>query len=471
MKKEKKTIKEPAKRIEVKNKVDVVVCGGGPAGVTAALAAAKMGMEVVLIESYGFLGGVITAAGVNGIGGWQYDVDGEPLISGLPMEIMKRLANVGGADKQFVDDISSSVNNDDYPPGLNLNVYWIRSNPELLKIVLDKMMEEAGVQLMYHTNAVMPVMEENRVKGVYIESKSGRQAILAKIVIDCTGDGDIAARSGADFQMGRVEDGACQPLSMIYTVGNADISGLFDRHESGKDPLVRNRYQKAVELSRKRREIVLNPNDIFCAATPLNKKYPLIKSVNFTRVQGVDTTDVDQLTEAEIIGRKQVLEGINFMRKYMEGCKDAFLVSIPPHIGIRESRRIKGRYTLTGDDVKNGARFPDGIARGIYTLDIHNPTEIGQPSTLIELEQPYDIPYRSLLPEGIENILVAGRCISGDFVALSSYRIQSHCMAMGEAAGTAAAQAITKQELPGEINVSRLRKQLKENGANPGSDI
>jgi hypothetical protein len=169
-----------------------------------------------------------------------------------------------------------------------------------------------------------------------------------------------------------------------------------------------------------------------------------------------------------VLGRRQVQEAIRFMRRHMAGGTECALISIAAQIGIRESRRILGDYVLTGRDVQTAARFPDAITRGIYTLDIHNPTEVGKPSTLIELEKPYDIPYRCLLPRGIDGLLVAGRCISGDSVALSSYRIQSHCMAMGQAAGTAAAMAAAGKASPRQLNVQALRRVLTENGANVG---
>ncbi len=468
------TVHEAAREVSVREQVDVVVCGGGPAGVGAAIAAARMGMTVTLVESFGFLGGMITAAGVNGIGGWQHDLDGRPLVQGIAMDIMRKLARIGGVSEADVERVFTPVDRrPTYREG-SLGCYWLDTNPEYMKIALDEMMEQEGVKVILHANAVMPVMDGNAVRGIFIESKSGRQAILAKITIDCTGDGDIAARAGAEFDIGRPEDGACQPMTMIFTVGNADIPPMSQKLSEDKshlEPLVRNRYEGAVRLARERGEIVLNPNDIFCAATPLDRRYRHVRSVNFTRIQKMDATNVDDLTKAEILGRKQVLEAVSFMRKYVLGCDEAFLISMPATIGIRESRRIKGEYTLTGDDIQNGARFDDCILRAIYLIDIHNPTDVGKPSTLKMLDQPYDIPYRCLVPQGIENLLVAGRCISGDIVALSSFRIQSHCIGLGEAAGTAAALAISMDRTPRQLDASKLREILTRNGANVGMGI
>lgn len=470
-KQKRKTIKEPNREIEVRDEVDVIVCGGGSAGIAAALAAARSGKRVILVERYGFLGGVATAAGVNGLGGWHYDVDGQPLIRGIPMEIMRRLTDSGGAVKEWVERLNRPEVSRDGLPYIfyGIGCYWIHTHPEHMKLVLDEMMQEAGVGLLYHCLAVLPIMHGNRVAGVVVESKSGREAILGKVVLDCTGDGDVAARAGAPFVQGREEDGACQPLSLIFTVGNADIEAFYESIDRGENPLARNRYEGALRTARQKGEYTLNPNDLICSAIPL---YPDRKmaNINFTRVQNIDTTKVEDLTRAEIIGRKQVFEAIRVMRKYMTGFEDSYLIAMPAQIGIRESRRIMGDYMLTGEDIQRGARFADGIGRGIYLIDIHNPTEVGKPSTLIELEKPYDIPYRCMIPKGVENLIVAGRCISGDHVALSSYREQSHCMIMGEAAGNAAALATEAGKTPREINIPELRKRLEKTGANIGPE-
>jgi hypothetical protein len=467
------TIREEGRDIPVYGEYDIVVCGGGPAGVAAAMASARMGRSVLLIESYGFLGGVNTAAGVNGIGGWQHDLDGRPLIAGIGREMMYRLAEQGGADPQEVEQVFLPVSGrPTYREG-GLGCYWIRSNPDIVKIVLEDMLIEKGVKLLYHCQAVLPIMQDRIVQGVYLENKSGRYAVKAGIVIDCTGDGDLAARSGAAFQIGHPHSGHCQPMSLIFTVGNADIPPLkYDERTDERDVpiLERNRYAEAIKLARNNREIVLNPNELFCAATPVNRDNRSIRSVNFTRVQCADATDADQLTQAEITGRKQVLESILFMRRYVKNCENAFLINILPQIGIRESRRITGSYVLTQDDVLNGARFPDSIARGIYLLDIHNLEGVGK-STLRLLDQPYDIPYRSLVPLQIDNLLVAGRCISGDHGALASYRIISHCLATGEAAGTAAALAIKNKQKPRDISIEILQQCLVNQGANIGEDL
>ena len=462
-------IHEPPRQTPARARVDVLVCGGGTAGAIAALAAAQQGASVALVEQQGFCGGVNTYACVNGVGGWQYDLDGRPLISGLPLDVMQMVAELGGGDVEQIGRLRRPTpDGPDYRDG-GLGCFWVRTNPEMMKLALDRMLKAAGVHLLYGTMVTEPVLDGHRVRGGIIESKSGRQAILADVTIDATGDGDIAARAGAEFEFGRPEDGACQPMTMIFTVGKSNVDKLWfrpDEPDPEADPLVRGRYGAAVTLARQRGEITRNPNDILCAATQIGPNSD-VQMVNFTRIQGLSAVDADDLTAAWIVGREQVHEAVAFMRKYVRGCPEAFLISTAG-LGLRESRRIAGEYTLTGDDVLNGRSFGDQIARGIYLLDIHNPTEIGQPSTLQMLDAPYGIPYRCLIPRKIDGLLVAGRCISGDHVALASYRIQSHCMAMGQAAGTAGALSAQYGCMPRDLPFADLAERLLQDGVNLG---
>lgn len=464
-------ISEPARDIPVRDQVDVAVCGGGVSGVIAALAAARCGARTVLIEHHGFLGGVNTAAMVNGIGGWQYDLDGAPLIGGIPLEVVRRIVEAGNGDTVQVDRLAVHRGAPpDYRDG-GLGCYWIGTNPEASKWALDRLMEEAGVRVLLHADAVRPIVDGPRVVGVFVESKSGREAILAKAVIDCTGDGDVAARAGAEFAIGRPGDGACQPMTAIYVAGNAAAPRLWygdPARDPEADPLRRERFAGAVRDARDKGTLFRNPNDLFCAATPLSRADERTHAVNFTRIQGRSAIDVTELSAAESEGRQQVREAIAFQRTYMPGCADAYLVQVAPHIGIRESRRILGDHVLTGEEILAGTHFPDAIARGIYLLDIHNPTEVGRPSMLRMLDRPYSIPYRCLLPRGLDGLLVAGRCISGDATALASYRVQSHAMALGQAAGTAAALAAQRSITPRELPATELRDALRTAGANVG---
>lgn len=466
-----RTITEPARAIPVRASVNVLVCGGGSAGCIAALAAARQGARVFLIESLPFLGGVNTAAQVNGVGGWQFDLDRRPLIDGLPMRLMRRIAETGGANVAAIERLSRpKPAAPDYTEG-GLGCFWLQVNPEYAKVALDRMMKEAGVEVLLCASVTAPLVENGVVLGAFIESKSGREALLADVVVDCTGDGDVAARAGASFAIGRPDDGACQPMTQMFTLGNCLPPRLWygdEDKDPESDPLLRHRLRGAIEEARRRGEFVLNPNDILCAATPLDEKADGIRALNFTRIQRKLPTDADQLTAALVEGREQVQEAVGFLRRRVPGCENAFLVQTAPMIGVRESRRILGDHILTGDEVLAGTAFADTIARGIYLLDIHNPSDYGKPSSLVMLKQPYGIPYRSLLPVGLENLIVAGRCISGDHVALASYRVQSHAMAIGEAAGTAAALAARSGIAPRALSARLLRDTLGANGANVG---
>lgn len=471
-----KTITEPARSLHVRREVDVVVCGGGPSGVCAAIAAARQGKSVALIEQYGFLGGVSTAAGVNGIGGWQHDIDGTPMIQGIPMEIMLELARLGGTEPEQVEKLFTPLpegETPDYVTVGSLGVYWVRANPEILKMVLDRMVDTAGIYTLYHSNVTAPLMEGRRITGVIVESKSGREAILAQRVVDCTGDGDIAARAGAPFKMGREDDGLFQPMTQIYTISYGDnivLNYSTEYHKVDESVLpaaVRGRYRGAIETARKNGDMDLNPNELFCAATGVNSPTDSNRMVNFTRVQGRSSIDAEELTLAEKEGRRQVIEALHFMHKYMPGCEGVELIAMPPQIGVRESRRILGEYELTGDDINRGARFYDGIGRCVYMIDIHNPKGT-KDSRLTQLKQPYDLPYRSLVPLEVENLLMAGRCISAEPVALASHRVMSHVMMEGQAAGTAAALSIESGARPRELDTGLLRRKLVESGVNIG---
>lgn len=468
------TVREAARDVPVRCRADVVVCGGGPAGAAAAMAAARLGRKVVLVEACGFLGGAITAAGINGIGGWQHDLDGRPLISGIAQELMEEACRQSRSDPEAVRQVfRSREGRPSYREG-GLGCYWLNINPAMMKIVLDRKLQACGVRLLLHCSAVYPILDGNVIRGVYIESKSGREAILADLVIDCTGDGDIACRAGAPVEQGEETTGLCQPGSLLFTAANADVPplnySLGADDESHLPPLERNRYEGAIRLARERGELTENPNELFCAATPLLPADGRVRSVNFTRLQRLCATDVESLTQAEIAGRRQVLEALDFMRKYIRGCEDAYLVTIQPQVGIRESRRVQGEYVLTGEDVLRGRRFEDCVCRGIYLLDIHNADGVGK-STLHLLDQPYDIPYRALVPLKVEGLLTAGRCISGDHTALASYRIISHCMQLGQAAGTAAALALERGCSVRSIPTAALRERLEKDGCNLGSGI
>ena len=431
-----RTIEEPRREIEVRDDVDIVVCGGGSAGMAAALAAARAGMKVILVERHGFLGGAATAAGVNGLGGWHYDVDGKPLIRGIPMEIMRRLAGNGGAIREWVNRLNKPEISREGLPYIfyGIGCYWIHTHPEHMKLAMDEMMQEANVGLLYHCLAVLPIMEGKDVRGVIVESKSGRQAILAKVVVDCTGDGDVAARAGATVEKGDEQIGRNRHF---LGIGMTDITALA-------------RKRGEWDIPRERISFISTMRDDEVA-------------VNMTRVPDVDAVDSLSLSAAELTARAQINQVVSLLRKYVPGFERARLNASSPKIGIRETRRIIGDYVLTGEDVLEGRRFADEVLLAGYFVDIHHPDREG--CTNIKPKGAYGIPYRCLVPLGVDNLLVAGRCLSAIHEGQAAARVMVTCMAMGEAAGCAAAMACQQNVTPRELNVGQLRERLIEQGA------
>jgi hypothetical protein len=434
-----KTIHEKKRTTSVIEKVEVLVVGGGPAGICAAVAAAKNGAKTLLVEHFGFLGGM-AATGLP-LHAFK-SADGNQVIKGIAQEIVDRLIKIGGTQGHQPGSIVS--------PSMRGSTTPV--DPEAFKHVAVEILEDSGAELLLYTLAVDGIVENGKVKGIIVESKSGRQAILSDIVVDCSGDGDIAVRCGASFKKGRDKDGLTQPPSLMFVLANVDTK------ESDKIPRseVRQLAKKAHELGE------LPPSvDQLWFFTLQNS----IVSVNGTRVNRVDGTEVKDLTRAELESRKQIPQVIDFLKKYVPGFKSAILVGTGPIIGIRETRRIEGDYILNADDIVEARQFEDQIAKSGYELDIHNPEGAGVTIRCVKNEGVYGIPFRCLLPKKIENLLVAGRCISTTYEAHSSTRVMGPCMAMGQAAGTAAALAVKEKITPRQLDVQELRRALSEQGA------
>ncbi|MDF2926900.1 MAG: FAD-dependent oxidoreductase [Paenibacillaceae bacterium] len=403
----------------VNGEYDVIVAGGGPAGIGAAVSAARNGMRTLLVERYGFLGGMWTAGLVN------------------PMFDTNRK---GGIVKELVE-------------GLKARNAWggwsgICFNFEEMKLVLDRMTTGAGVELLLHTQICGAITDAGSVKGIIVQNKSGRQAYLAKVIIDCTGDGDVAAMSGASFSIGREKDGLTQPMTLMFRIGNIDFM-----QQRSTD--LYNLIVKAVERHQ------------LDYAIPYTRPYILMfpgqrsAVVQLTHVRSALALNDKDMTEAEIAGRRQIMEAYELFRSYIPELAGVTLEQIAPQIGVRETRRIHGQYTLTLEDLLEGRRYADGIAICAFGIDIHQPDSEGQ-----EVYDPkaYHIPYRSLVPLGVNGLLVAGRCISGTYEAHASYRVTGNCTAMGEAAGTAAAIAVESGCEPGDIAVEKLKERLERQG-------
>lgn len=452
---EEKFILEPQRKIPVKMEVDVLVVGGGPTGIIAAQAASDDGLEVALIESKSFLGGNLT------IGLPILDFHGQKgnqIIKGLPDKFVNRLIDMNGATK-----IQRCP--------LHMSISFIE--PEEVKLAAINMMQENNVRVLLNTNCVGAVMDGDEIKGVFVESKGGRDAILAKVIIDCSGDGDVAYWAGAKFEKGNA-NGLLQPATLEFCLKNVDIDKLrfsVANHPDIYKPepippeyYAENRYFILVglkSLMQKARKDGLNlPVDTTVIVTGFGEGEIW---VNMTRVTGTDGTNPDSVTQAEFTARQQINHLIKYFKNYVPGFENAYMSRTAPFIGIRETRRVAGKYTLTKDDIMNRRQFEDGIAVVSYPLDIHQPD--GDGFSLEWSGDCYDIPYRSLVPEKILNLLVAGRCISSTHEAMASIRVMGPCMAMGEAAGRAAKISVRNGIRPSEIDVRDLRAELLNKGA------
>lgn len=456
------TIYEPARDVPVFAKVDVLVAGGGPAGIGAAIAAARNGASTMLVERLSFLGGVATAAPMPVL-----NVPVETL-SGVCRELFDRLIAQGGA-------VSGRLVNFD---------------PEMMKDVALEMAVDAGVQLLFYTWVVAPLAEGDSIRGVIVENKSGRQAILAKTVIDCTGDADLAAAMGVPMVKGRESDGKMRPVTALFRLGNVDIRQVVEYsrthpEEFTADPnknvldidrgVVRiEGFYDTVKRAREAGELDRNIHYLRMEGVEVEKGVVFINTV---RVYGIDGTSAADLSRAEVEARRQMRQIAAFIKKHIPGCEKSFLIDSAVSIGVRETRRIRGDYVVTGEDFFSGKHFEDGIAylhrRALPGHEIHSPDggEGGENDLTRKLaaeEHYFEVPYRSLLPQGVENLLVAGRSISGTHEADAWFRGIYSCISMGQGAGTGAALAVRQGVAPRQIDVWLLRQTLAAQGVNLG---
>ena len=411
---------------------EAIVCGGGPAGLCAAVAAAQEGADVLLIERYGFLGGVATAGLVTIF--MPYYTGGEQIIKGLFQEMLDRLDAAGGWSHRHDD--------------------WTRSDafdPEIMKLVAQEMLEEAGVRLRLHTMLVDAVADKGHVDRVLLASKSGWEAAEASLFIDATGDGDLAVRAGAEYEQGRPEDGLSQPMTLMFRMAGVDEQRIPPREEINA---LYDEAKAAGEIDNPRENVLW-----FYTTRPGEIHF------NTTRIIKRDGTSAADLTEAELEGRRQVKQMVHFLTEKVPGFENAHLIVTATQVGVRESRRITGEYVLTAADVLGARKFSDGIARGCYSIDIHNPEGTGTVIKELPEGESYDIPYRCLCPRGFENLLVAGRPISATHEAHSSLRVMPIAAAIGEAAGVAAAMCVANEQTVPEVDVAALRERLLRRGA------
>lgn len=454
-------IREPERQVPVIAEPDVLVVGSGPAGIGAAIAAARNGADVMMVERYGFLGGNLTMAMVNPMFTF-HDVEGRQVIRGIAGELVDRLVELD-ASQGHVKDLTFD------------NASMTPFDPEGMKHLLFTMVEEAGVKLLLHSFVAGAITKDQTVDAIIIESKSGRCAIRPKYVIDCSADADIVARIGAPFTKGREEDGAMQPVSLFFRIAGIDMPGLRRWMKENRDLLKDSPSDEEIDSVNAIAFLGLNDmvkeamarGEYPADAAPRILFYELPRegqvAVNASRLQGIDGTDVHDLTKAEVITRKQAWEIHKFLQKYVGGFESSYLLDTGVQVGVRETRHIVGDYTLTEDDVLEGRSFPDGIACGTFAIDIH-PPEGEQQVYTGSGKAVYEIPYRTLLPQGFDNILVAGRCISATHAAFGSARVMATSMGIGQGAGTAAAYAVKHGVTTREVDVEAVRRLLLEQG-------
>ena len=450
-----------ARDVPVIEQVDVLVVGGGPSGIGAAVGAARAGAKTALVEHYGFLGGAATA-GLVGPFMTSFSKDGETqLIGGVFEELVRRMEKIGGA-----------VHPKHVRAGSAEAGYYVFGHdhvtpfdPEALKLVADEMLEESGVRLFYHTSFVEPMLEGKWVRGIVIHNKSGLQAIPTQIVIDCTGDADVAYRAGVPTLKGRSQDGLTQPMTMFFRVANVDdavIDAYAESHPEERGRL----FHSIVEIAKRNGDFPIMRDKAGIYRTQEKGVW----RVNTSRLQGLDGTDADDLVYAELQGRKQVHVLMRFFRKYLPGFENAKLRDTAVQIGVRETRRIRGEYTLTAADLETGRHFNDVVVLGSFPIDMHpavgdgGGTDTGLAMGL-ETAPVYEIPYRCLVPKEIEQLLVAGRSVSGTREAIAAIRIMPTCIAMGHAAGVAGAIAVTDEAPVRDIEIAKLQHILNDQGA------
>ncbi len=434
----------------IEDQYDVVVCGGGPAGFSAALFAARNGAKVALIEQMGFLGGTATVNGVNVFPHGYHD--GERFV-------------IGGMFKEIYQEL---LRHDAIIPHWQRG--WEPFNMETYKLILDKLLKEAGVDVYLESTLVSVTMNENTISNILLNTLKGCIALEAKQFIDATGDGHLSMLAGVPYDIGRENDGAVQPYTLMFFVGGVDFDAIKEYNrdkswltEDGRTFVNGNGFRSFIEQA--------NADGLdYIPKKTIGSMYnipwlPGIVGVNFGRIFADTTLDPRRLFEDSHIGRLQVQQGVEILQKYIPGFKNCYLIESSPKVGRRESRRIKGLYTMTEDDIRKQQQFDDVIAQACYQIDIHGPTDASFQLVKIPKGMHYDIPYRSLVPCNCDNLLVAGRCVSASHEALAAIRVQPICMAMGQAAGTAAAMCAAENKHPADLNVKMLQQKLIEQDA------
>lgn len=429
---------------------DVIVAGGGPAGIAAAIAAARNSCEVLLIEKEAYLGGMATSASVPAFG--PYTDGRTPLIGGIGREVIEELKK-----KSYVSPFF------DFKEDRIKQMDWYPIDSEQLKEVLDRMVVESGCNLLLHSTVIGVECEEGTVKQIQVYSKSGIRTLEADFYIDCTGDADLATMAGAEYEYGD-EQGNVQAGTLCFKIANFDTERFM---EYAKEVGENGNLTVAVQRAKENGEFPAYEQKVCGIALYANG----MAGFNFGHVYNLEPLDEEKMSAAEIEGRKKLPELMQFIKKYVPGAENAVLAGSGPNIGVRESRRIMGEYYLTKDDYYARADFEDAIAYYNYPIDIHpslavqsGTTESLYKNSKYKAGEAYAIPYRCLTPKKLNNVLIAGRCISCDRAMMATVRMMPPCFATGEAAGTAAALCKIKDKEIKKLDVMELKKELIKNG-------
>lgn len=442
-----KYIQEPSKKTPIMAQIDVLVVGSGPSGLAAAIASAREGVDTMLVERYGCFGGNITQAMVESIGWYRHEDTVES--EGIGLEFEAEARKFGGERKE-PQSISQVLEAD------------------IFKCVADKLVKEAGINKFLHCLGVEALTQGNTITGVITESKEGRKAILAKRVIDCTGDADIAFRAGAPCHKAPRKElegvsvsfgcsGVNRDRFLAYIKKNPGNLGQWAKKTTGKEENLFSPYlSEPFAKARQNGEI---PNDVltggyWSSLTDTGEATYL----NMVHMLGLDPTNLKDLTYAEMEGRKQAIMAIDALRKYTPGFENARLRTFGSSLGTRESRKIAGQYAITGDEVKNQARFEDSIGIFPEFLDAYGVVII--PTT----GRYFQVPYGIIVPKNIDNLLVAGRCVSGDKISHAALRQMMCCTVTGQGAGVAAAVSVKDQVSTRNVNIEHVQKALKKQG-------
>jgi hypothetical protein len=456
-----KMISEPAREIKVLKEADVVVVGGGPGGVASAIAAARMGAKTVLVERYGYLGGMATGGLINIFPNLS-DISGKQRIFGLNQEIIDRMTARNAAFSPNREDWGTTDRRIvDYYLDANMGWFYVRKDPniggqervhytavldpEVLKDELNDMVAEAGVSLLLHSWGTRPIVEGNTVKGVFFESKSGRQAILAKVVIDSTGDGDIFVGAGAEFDS-ELKSNFRTALAFSFWIANVDMGKLNDFKKSQPEKYMQllQHLGEAGGHSRFFNGLLKNQEGVLWFHSMEIKP----------EAEAADAMDVEELTRVDIRGRKKALITYEFLRKNMPGCERCFLMQAGPQLGTQGGRRVIGEYILAPKDMESDEIFEDTIV--VLANNDNGAISAKHPAICI--------PYRCLVPVKIDGLLVAGRAFSSKASVNQWFNIIPPCICYGQAAGTAAALAVKAGIQPRHVDYKELQANLRRQG-------